>query len=317
MKRFAYDFENELVNLEEEIRRLEGKDNLSPEEREHLKCLKEKLPELFSQTYGNLTPWQRVLLARHPYRPTSLFYLKRLFKEFKELKNLSGLPDDPAIICGFGYFKGLKVGVAAVEKGSDTRERQVRRFGMPLPEGYYKFIRFLETAESLQLPVITLVDTPGAFPGIEAEERGQALAIARSIQKMLSVKTRTVSVIIGEGGSGGAIALATADRVFVFENAYYSVISPEGCASILFHDEKYAPEAASALKLTAEDLYELGLIHGVIKEPEGSAYRDPNTAAKLLEEALLTALNELNKLDLERVISERFNFYLNLPKLRR
>lgn len=317
MRRFAYEFEAELVNIEIEIEQLERKEELTKREKEHLENLRKAHKEIFKRTYENLTPWQKVQLARHPYRPTASFYISRLFSDFQPINSDRRYPDDPSIVCGFAKYKNIEVVVAAVEKGADSRERQRRRFGMPLPEGYYKFIRALDIAESLKMPVITFVDTPGAYPGIEAEERGQALAIARAIKKMLFVKVPTVSIIIGEGGSGGAIALACANRIYILENAYYSVISPEGCASILFHDEKMAPAAAAILKLTAEDLLNLGLVHGIVKEPFGSAYRNPEQAAKNVDSVLEASLAELVGKNIDFLIEERIRFFMNMEKIRK
>lgn len=312
LKRFAYDFEQKLLNLELEIAKLREKEANSEGEILKLKELESEYEKLFKETYSNLTPWQRVLLARHPYRPTASFYIKKLFKDFKEINGDRRLPDDPAIICGFGIFEDMEVAVGAIEKGADTKEKQRRRFGMPLPEGYYKFIRLIKLAERFDRPIITLVDTPGAYPGLEAEERGQALAIAFAIKEMINAKVPTLSVIIGEGGSGGALAMATADRVFVFENAYYSVISPEGCASIIFHTEKEAPKAAEILKLTAEDLLSLGLIHGIVKEPLGSAYRNPEEAAENLRNTIKSSLCELVKIPKDELLKKRKEFYLKV-----
>ncbi|MCX7831962.1 MAG: acetyl-CoA carboxylase carboxyltransferase subunit alpha [Actinobacteria bacterium] len=314
MKRFAFDFENELINLESEIDRLKSIKQLSKEDSRKLEELEKIYSEVYRKTYSNLTPWNRVQLARHPYRPTSLFYINRLFKGLQEIKADRRYPDDLSLVCFIGEYKGKKTAIAGIEKGADSRERQKRRFGMPLPEGYYKFIRLLEIAEQLKIPVITFVDTPGAYPGIEAEEKGQALAIARSIQKMLFVKVPTVSFVIGEGGSGGAIALACADRIYVLENAYYSVISPEGCASILFHDEKRAPEAAELLKLTADDLFKLKLIHGIVKEPLGSAYRHPEETLRNIDKTLENALQEISSKDVEQLLKERHQFFINIDR---
>ncbi len=310
MKKFAYDFERELVFVESEIEKLQSSESADERSRKKLEELLKKREELFYQTYSDLDPWKRVLLARHPYRPGPSYYLKKLFSEFYEINSDGRFPQDPAVICGFAFFRGREVAVAAIDKGSDLKERQRKRFGMPLPEGYYKFIRLLKIAERRQLPVVTLVDTPGAYPGMEAEERGQAFAIANSIKEMLFVKTPTVAFITGEGGSGGALAMAVADRIYVFENAYYSVISPEGCASILFHDEKRASDAARVLKLTAEELFSLGLIHGIVREPFGSAYRNPEAAVKSLADTLENALDELDKMNIEQIVYERHEFFL-------
>lgn len=308
MKKSALDFEKELVVLEEKIAELENRNNLSPDEQKTLAELKEAHRKLFQQTYSNLTPWQKVQLARHPNRPTASFYVKKLFTELEEINR----PLDPALICGLANFKGQKIALAFVEKGSTVREKQEHRFGMPGPEGYAKFCQLIEVAESLRLPVITLIDTPGAYPGIEAEEKGQAAAIAASIETMLFARVPTIAVIIGEGGSGGAMALAAADRIYVMENAYYSVISPEGCSSILFRDEKQAPLAATLLKLTAENLASLGLIHGIIPEPPGSAARDPDSAAEMLAGTLQKTLEELLAMEVDALLSARHSFFLEM-----
>jgi acetyl-CoA carboxylase carboxyl transferase subunit alpha len=308
MKKFAYDFEKELVALEEKIAELETLEKLTPEQERILAELKSIYPKVFAETYSNLTPWQKVQLARHPNRPTAIFYVKRLFSNFESLNR----PYDPALACGLAEFNGIRVAIAFVEKGSNLRERQLHRFGMPGPEGYERFCQLIEVAESLRIPIITLVDTPGAYPGVEAEEKGQAAAIAKSIERMLFATVPTVAVIIGEGGSGGAIALSAADRIYIMENAYYSVISPEGCASILFRDEKMAPVAASLLKLTAQDLLSFGLVHGIIPEPLGSAARDPEKAADLLGEVLQKSLAELLTVDTDTLLKARNKFFLEM-----
>lgn len=308
MKKFVLDFERDLVALEEKIAELESRDKLSPDEQRTLFELKKIYEKVFQETFSNLTPWQRVQLARHPNRPTASFYVKKLFNGFEEINR----PVDPALICGLANFKGQRVALAFVEKGGTARERQQHRFGMPGPEGYAKFLQLIEVAESLRIPVITLIDTPGAYPGIEAEERGQAAAISRSIEAMLFARIPTVAVIIGEGGSGGAMALAAADRIYIMENAYYSVISPEGCSSILFRNEKQAPLAAALLKLTAADLVSLGLVHGIIPEPPGSAARDPDSAAEVLAETLKKALEELLELETEALLAARHSFFLEM-----
>ncbi len=255
--------------------------------------LQAKVDRLLRQTYGRLTPWQRTQVARHPDRPHLCDYLAGLIEDFTPLAGDRTFADDKAIIGGIGRFRGRSVMVIGHEKGADTDGRVAHNFGMARPEGYRKSARLMRLADRFGLPVITLVDTPGAYPGIGAEERGQAEAIARSIETCLGLRVPLVSAVIGEGGSGGAIAVAVANRVLMLEHAIYSVISPEGCASILWRDADHAEQAASALKLTANDLMKLGIIDAIIGEPMGGAHRDPKAAVASLGSALEAALGEL------------------------
>lgn len=309
MKKFAYDFEEKLYLVEQEIKELEQKDELTDEERARLESLKEKLPRLVNKTYSNLTPWQRVQLARHPYRPKGMDFIENVFEDFERISGDRRMKDDPAVVCGIGWMGEKKYAVAAVDKGRGSKERMEKNFGMPLPEGYYKFIRLIGLAESLQIPLVTFVDTPGAFPGLEAEERGQAWAIASSIRAMIFARIPTVSFLVGEGGSGGALALSVADRIYAFENAYFSVISPEGCASILFHDEKRAPEAAEKLRLTANDLHKLGIIHGIIEEKDGSLHRNPAHGYMAVRQILENEFPVIEAMDTEERLKHRLEFF--------
>jgi acetyl-CoA carboxylase carboxyl transferase subunit alpha len=285
-----------------------GKREVEAELRKLQKEYRQKLKEFFS----NLTPWQKVQVARHPKRPHTRDYIELIFENFHELHGDRYCGDDPAIIAGLGFFYGRPVAVIGHEKGKDTKERMKRNFGMPNPEGYRKAIRVMKLAERFSLPVITFVDTPGAFPGIEAEEHNQSKAIADSIYTMAYLKVPTVSVIIGEGGSGGALALAVADKVYMLENSIYSVISPEGCAAILWKDQKAVEEAAEALKLTAQDLLKLGVIDGIIPEPYGAAHIEPLATARLLKWCLRKTLKELSKKPIEQLLEERLNKFASM-----
>ena len=257
-----------------------------------------------------------VQLARHPDRPHAIDYIQRICKDFVELHGDRLFRDDPSIIAGIGKIDDKSVVIIGEEKGRKTQERIKRNFGMPHPEGYRKADRVMKLGEKFKLPVITLVDTPGAYPGIGAEERGQALAIAESILFMLNLKTPIISIIIGEGGSGGALAIAVGDVVLAMEFSIYSVISPEGCASILWRDAAKAPQAADALKLTAKDLYELGVVEEIIPEPPGGAHADPDRASQILKEYILKWINILEKKDIDTLLEDRRKRYLKFGKWR-
>jgi len=250
--------------------------------------------------------WQRVQLARHPKRPHSLDYIQRLFTDFQEIHGDRRFGDDPAIVCGMGFFEGRPVMIAAQQKGRDTKQKLYRNFGMPKPEGYRKALRVMQLAAKFGRPVLTLLDTPGAYPGIDAEERGQAEAIATNLREMARLRSPIVTICIGEGGSGGALALGVGNRVYMMENAIYSVISPESCAAIIYRDAKLAERAAAALKLTAQDLLRLGLIDGIIAEPGEGAHTDWDAAAARLRETLRQALDELSPLTPEQLVQQRF-----------
>ncbi len=272
--------------------------------------LQEKLDRLLRQTYGKLTPWQKILVARHPDRPHFSDYVEALIEDFTPLAGDRTFADDKAVIGGLGRFRGRAVAVIGHQKGGDTDERVAHNFGMARPEGYRKAARLMRLADRFGLPVITLVDTPGAYPGIGAEERGQAEAIARSIETCLGLRVPLVSVVIGEGGSGGAIAIAVANTVLMLEHAVYSVISPEGCASILWRDAEKAEDAANALKLTAQDLAELGLINRIVPEPVGGAHRDPQAMIAALGVALDETFAELDSIPPGELQSRRREAFL-------
>src|SRR5690348_16747488 len=250
--------------------------------------------------------WERVQLARHPKRPHSRDYIERLITGFEELHGDRFFGDDKSILAGIGRFEGQPVMVIGQQKGRDTKEKLLRNFGMPKPEGYRKAMRAMQLASKFRRPIITLIDTPGAYPGIDAEERGQAEAIAYNLREMSRLVSPVISVVIGEGGSGGALALGVANRVYMLENAYYSVIAPESCAAIIWRDSGKAPLAAAALRLTAADLLELKLIDGIVPEPPGGAHVDPDAAVQFLRETLKQALNELSNLPPGRAIEERY-----------
>ncbi len=250
--------------------------------------------------------WERVLLARHPKRPHSLDYIQRLFTGFEEIHGDRCFADDPAIVAGMGHFDGRPVMIVAQQKGRDTRQKLHRNWGMPKPEGYRKALRVMKLADKFHRPIITFLDTPGAYPGVDAEERGQAEAIAMNLREMSRLNTPVIAVVIGEGGSGGALGLGVANRVYMLENAVYSVISPESCAAIIYRDSGKAPQAAEALRLTAPDLQQLGLIDGIIPEPSEGAHTDVDAAAESLRGALAAALAELSGVDPAVLLEERY-----------
>jgi acetyl-CoA carboxylase carboxyl transferase subunit alpha len=253
--------------------------------------------------------WERVQLARHPKRPHSLDYIQRLFTDFMELHGDRAFADDPAIVAGMAFFDGKPVMVLGQQKGRDTKQKLHRNFGMPKPEGYRKAMRVMELAAKFRRPIITMLDTPGAYPGIDAEERGQAEAIAVNLREMARLAVPIISIVIGEGGSGGALGLGVANRVYMLENAVYSVISPESCAAIIYRDSGKAEQAAAALKLTAPDLLRLGIIDGIVAEPEGGAQNDYDRAAELLRDKIQQALTELTKISPKDLVDQRYEKY--------
>jgi len=250
--------------------------------------------------------WQRVQLARHPKRPHTLDYIERLFTDFQEIHGDRLFADDPAVVCCMGFFESQPVMLVGEQKGRDTKQKLHRNFGMPKPEGYRKAIRVMQIAAKFKRPVITFLDTPGAYPGIDAEERGQAEAIARNLREMSRLATPVISLCIGEGGSGGALALGVGNQVFMLENAVYSVISPESCAAIIWRDSAKAELAAAALRLTAEDLLHFGLIDGIIPEPPGGAHENADAAAELVRKKLRDALEELGRLSESELVEQRY-----------
>jgi len=303
---YTLDFEKPLQELERQIGELErvGSErgiDVSGE----VDTLQRKLETLRGEIYGRLTPIQRVMVARHSRRPYTLDYLSTIFTDFIELHGDRLYKDDPAIVGGWARLGGTSVMVIGHQKGRDTKENLKRNFGMPHPEGYRKALRLMKLAAKFHAPVVTLIDTPGAYPGLGAEERGQSEALARNILEMSALPTPCIAVVIGEGGSGGALALGVADRVLMFENSVYSVISPEGCAAILWKDASQRERAAEALKITAEDLLRLGVIDEIIKEPLGGAHLDPDATGEALREALIRHLADLKKLKADKLVRRR------------
>lgn len=316
MATHTLDFERPLLELErqiEELKRVAGETAMdaSPE----LVALERKLTELRAEIYKKLTPMQRVQVARHPKRPYTLDYVGTVFTDFVELHGDRLFRDDPAIVGGWTRLDGLSVMVIGHQKGRDTKENLYRNFGMAHPEGYRKALRLMQLAEKFRAPVITLVDTPGAYPGLGAEERGQAEAIARNLVEMATLRTPIITAVVGEGGSGGALAVGLADRVLMLENSVYSVISPEGCAAILWKDASQRDRAADALKITAEDLLELGVIDEIIPEPPGGAHADPEATAEALREALRRHVRQLRKTKIDKLLKRREEKYLSMGAL--
>jgi acetyl-CoA carboxylase carboxyl transferase subunit alpha len=307
---YTLDFEKPLLELERQIEELkrvgeDGKVDVSAE----LAGLQAKLQQRRDEIYARLTPMQRVTLARHPKRPYTLDYLGSIFTDFVELHGDRLYRDDLAIVGGWARLSGQSVMVIGHQKGRDTRENIKRNFGMPHPEGYRKALRLMRLAARFRAPVITLIDTPGAYPGIGAEERGQSEALATSILEMASLPTPIVACVIGEGGSGGALALGVADRVLMFENSVYSVISPEGCAAILWKDASQRERAAEALKLTGRDLLEFRVIDEIVPEPPGGAHQDPEAAGEALRGALIRHIEELRKIRPDKLVKKRAEKY--------
>ncbi|NDC80250.1 MAG: acetyl-CoA carboxylase carboxyltransferase subunit alpha [Verrucomicrobia bacterium] len=304
------EFEKPLAELEkriEELRNLSGKQRLGAEEDLH--SLQKKLEEARREVYGNLTPWQRVQIVRHPQRPYLLDYLRLGATEVVELGGDRAYGDDHALIGGLATLGKQRIVYLGHQKGRDTKENLMRNFGCAHPEGYRKALRLMRLADRFHLPVVSFIDTPGAFPGVPSEERHIAEAIAVNIREMFNLRVPVVAVVIGEGGSGGALGIGVADRVLILENAYYSVISPEGCASILWKDRAFAPQAAEALRISAKHLLELGLVDEVIPEPEGGAHRDWETTVKACMEKVSKHLEELSRLAPEKLLSSRQERY--------
>jgi acetyl-CoA carboxylase carboxyl transferase subunit alpha len=278
------------------------------------RAFEKKIEKLQREIYSNLTPWQKVLVARHPKRPYALDYVGMICKGFQELHGDRQFSDDRALVGGTAFFDGQAVMIVAQQKGRDPKERIVRNFGMPQPEGYRKALRIMKMAERFQLPVLSFIDTPGAFPGVGSEERHVSEAIAVNLREMAMLRTPTISVVVGEGGSGGALGIGVTDRVLMFENSYYSVITPEGCAAILWKDSSAASlsKAVAALKVEAKDLEKLGAIDEVIPEPLGGAHNDPAQAAAALKYSLHKHLNDLRALDTEKLLETRYQRYRHI-----
>ena len=316
------DFEKPVAELESKIADLknlaDGKDmNISSE----ITKLEKKADELRADIFSKITPWQKTLIARHPERPYTLDYINMIMEDFLELHGDRHYADDPAIVSGIAKLQGIPVAIIGHQKGRSTGDRIKRNFGQPHPEGYRKSLRIMKLAERFSMPIITLIDTPGAYPGIEAEERGQAGAIADNLMEMFTLKTPIIAVIIGEGGSGGALALAIGDRVVMMEHSVYSVISPEGCAAILWNKSETAigqneyEKAADALKITSSNLKDLGIIDEIIPEPLGGAHRDHQTAASSLSDALKLHMDQLNEKSSEELLESRYNKFRLIGKL--
>ncbi len=308
-------FEKPIIELENKIQELRNfvsdkKIDLSSE----VKRLEEKLERLKKDIYGNLTAWQRVQIARHPMRPYTLDYINMIMSDFIEIYGDRSFSDDKAIVAGFARIGNQKVVVMGHQKGRDTKENLKRNFGCAHPEGYRKALRVMQLAEKFALPIVILIDTPGAYPGIGAEERGQAQAIALNLREMIQIEVPIIAIVIGEGGSGGALGIGIADRVGVLENAYYSVISPEGCAAILWKDGARAPDAAEVLKLTAQDLLKFGIIDEIIPEPLGGAHRDPQKTAEGLKEIVTKNLRELKALSKDSLLKARYKKFRDIGR---
>ena len=308
MKLQPLEFEKPVLELEAKIADLKSSSTASDVNFEsELKKMEEKLEGMRREIYSNLTAWQRVQIARHPARPFALDYMQFAFQEFTELHGDRLFADDASMPGGLATIGKHRCVVVGHQKGRDTKENLKRNFGSAHPEGYRKALRLMRMAEKFGLPFISLIDTPGAYPGVGAEERHISEAIALNLREMMTLRTPTVAVVIGEGGSGGALGIGVSDRVLMMENSYYSVISPEGCAAILWKHRKHAPEAAEALKLTGTDLLELGLVDGVIPEPQGGAHQDQELAVKNLRKSVTAELDQLVGVPLEKLLEDRYN----------
>lgn len=304
----------ELEQIERQVALLETAPGQNDDTRRQLANLQERVHTLRQELKALQTAWQKTELARHPQRPQTLDYIERLFTDFSEIHGDRGFGDDPAVICGMARFHGEEVLVVGTQKGRDMKQRVYRNFGTPHPEGYRKALRIMQVAEKFRRPIFTLVDTDGAYPGIHAEERGQAEAIAYNLREMARLEVPIITTVIGVGGSGGALAIAVADRVLMMENSIYSVISPEGCAAIMWRDATKKELAAEAMRITATDLSELGCIDDIVPEPEGGAHRDHEAAANLLDLSLQKHLSELKKLPTADLLVSRYNKFRNMAQ---
>ena len=308
------DFDAPLVDLQKRIDELAAFPGDHVKEKESHR-LREELDRKRRDIYAQLTPWQKTLVARHPNRPYTLDYIQALFTDWTEIKGDRRFGDDPALLCGFAFYKERPVCVVGHQKGRDTKQKIYRNFGMPKPEGYRKALRVMQMAAKFGRPIVTFVDTPGAYPGLDAEERGQAEAIAYNLREMAGLRTPIVVTVTGEGGSGGALAIAVGDRVNMLEHAVYSVISPEGCASILWRDPSRAEEAATAMKITAQDLKAVGLVDEVIPEPPGGAHVSHEALFKSVDVVLSAQLEELRGLDSEALADGRYRKFRDMGRL--
>jgi acetyl-CoA carboxylase carboxyl transferase subunit alpha len=305
---------DELQRIEQQIEQLQGAAANNTEALKQLEGLQRRVEALRRQISGKLTPWERTEMARHPMRPYPLDYIERIFPDFSEIHGDRGFADDAAMVCGMARFNGREVGVLGTQKGRDTKQRVYRNFGQPNPEGYRKALRFMKFAEKWSRPVIALIDVVGAYPGLGAEERGQAEAIAHNLREMARLRVPFIAAITGEGGSGGALAIAVADRVLMQENSIYSVISPEGCASIMWRDAAKKEIAAAALRITAKDNLEMGFCDEVVPEPPGGAQHDYDAAAASLGEVLERHLSQLEKLPIQQLLDGRYKKFRQMAQ---
>lgn len=304
---FTLDFEKPIQELRDQLVELQRSSEESDMDvTAEIKAIEKKIVETKKRIHASLTPWQKVQLARHPQRPYALDYIRLLFSDFQELHGDRQFRDDRAIVGGTAFFEGEPVMVIGQQKGRSTKENLARNFGCPNPEGYRKALRLMKLAEKFMLPVVTLIDTPGAYPGVGAEERHVAEAIAVNIREMSNLRVPIIATVIGEGGSGGALGIAVADRVLILQNAYYSVISPEGCAAILWKDRSHSARAAEALKITAEKLLDLGIVDEIIEEPLGGAHTDRDTVADNLRKVLLKNLTAVRGLSEKKMLEQRY-----------
>jgi acetyl-CoA carboxylase carboxyl transferase subunit alpha len=300
-------FERPVIELERRIQELKATNQEGIDLSGEVRSAEKKLEKALKEIFDNLSPWQRVQVARHPLRPYTLDYVRYLTEDFIELHGDRYFSDDRAIVAGLAKWEGKeKIAIVGHQKGRDTKENLLRSFGSAHPEGYRKAMRVMKLAEKSSIPILSFIDTPGAYPGIGAEERGQAEAIATNLMEMAELAIPLVVVVIGEGGSGGALGIGVGDRIFVLENAYYSVISPEGCAAIIWKENSKTPEAAQALKLTAHDLFSMGLIDGVVSEPLGGAHRDFQQTAENIRKEVNKALEELSRLSKKELLEKRY-----------
>ena len=309
----SLDFEKPIIELENKLNQMKeiASKNGKSLDNEAL-SLEDKIIELKKEIFSNLTRWQKVQLSRHPNRPYFLDYIYKITNEFIELHGDRVAKDEKAMVGGIGEIDGKSVMLIGQQKGRTTKERQFRNFGMSNPDGYRKALRLMKMAEKFKMPIVTLIDTPGAYPGLEAEERGQAEAIARNIQEMSTLNVPVICIVIGEGASGGALGIGVGDKVYMMEYTWYSVISPESCSSILWRSWDYKEQAAEALKLTSKDLKKMGIIDGIIKEPLGGAHNDVDLAAKRIKKVILNDIGELGKLNPEKRINKRIDKFSNM-----
>lgn len=307
------EFEKPIAELEaklEDMKHLAG--DSDDKVRDAISALEKKIKDLKQETFNNLTGWQRVQISRHPDRPYTLDYIYEITSDFIEIHGDRTVSDDKAMVGGFGTIEGQTFMLIGQQKGRNTKQRQVRNFGMANPEGYRKALRLMKLAEKYNKPIVTLIDTPGAFPGLEAEERGQGEAIARNLKEMFMLKVPVICIIIGEGASGGALGIAIGDRVFMLENTWYSVISPESCSSILWRSWDYKEQAAEVLKLTAKDMLQLKLIDGIVKEPLGGAHNDLKWMSEEVKKVILSTTSELRKLTVDQLIQQRIDKFCSM-----